>query len=208
MKEKIHSAETVAIAKEQLLSMLKPNSDYETYEFEILQEERKGLLGIGAREAEVRIKVEVDKTKKAKTVLERLLKTLGVQSEVKERGKRRDGVEFELAGEDADEFFQELGKARESFEFLLNLLINRGTSSRFFKARLSHIKRNPAREQFLKNQSVTLARQVLKEGREVSLPAMNSYERSLVHNAVRDMEGVMTESEGRGPDRHVVIKPA
>ncbi len=42
---------------------------------------------------------------------------------------------------------------------------------------------------------------------EVALPAMNSYERRLVHMELAVHPGVKTESAGEGKERYVVIKP-
>ena len=40
----------------------------------------------------------------------------------------------------------------------------------------------------------------------VALPPMSSYERRIVHLKVEQLDGVLSESEGDGWDRHVVIK--
>ncbi len=42
---------------------------------------------------------------------------------------------------------------------------------------------------------------------EVSLPAMNSYERRLVHVELAIHPEVMTESVGTGKERYVIVKP-
>ena len=34
---------------------------------------------------------------------------------------------------------------------------------------------------------------------------MNSYERRIVHNAVNEISGVVTKSEGEEPNRYIVI---
>lgn len=47
--------------------------------------------------------------------------------------------------------------------------------------------------------------QITKE--EVKLPAMNSYERRLVHNELSTRPDVKSESTGEGHDRCVVVKP-
>ncbi len=44
--------------------------------------------------------------------------------------------------------------------------------------------------------------------RPVPLKPMTPYERRVVHMALRDVPGVMSESEGVGPYRHVVIIPS
>ena len=35
---------------------------------------------------------------------------------------------------------------------------------------------------------------------------MNAYERLIVHNAIKDIDGIKTESIGEEPHRHIVIK--
>ena len=36
---------------------------------------------------------------------------------------------------------------------------------------------------------------------------MNSYERRIVHNALANIKGVTTISEGEEPNRHIIVKP-
>jgi len=52
-----------------------------------------------------------------------------------------------------------------------------------------------------------LAREVQKTKEEVRMDSMNSYERRLIHEALKDFKGIETESEGEEPNRAVVIKP-
>jgi spoIIIJ-associated protein len=51
------------------------------------------------------------------------------------------------------------------------------------------------------------ARRALEEGIEVSLKPMNAAERKVVHEAAKDVSGVRTYSEGKEPNRFVVISP-
>ncbi|PIU73555.1 hypothetical protein COS78_01695 [Candidatus Shapirobacteria bacterium CG06_land_8_20_14_3_00_40_12] len=51
-----------------------------------------------------------------------------------------------------------------------------------------------------------LSQKVLDTGKEVSMTSMSSYERRLCHMAIQDIEGVVSESEGEGEMRHIVIK--
>ena len=51
------------------------------------------------------------------------------------------------------------------------------------------------------------AKEVLKTKVPASLDNMTSYERRIVHNVLTDFKGIITESEGEEPNRHVVIKP-
>lgn len=51
-----------------------------------------------------------------------------------------------------------------------------------------------------------LAREVQKTKIDVKMDSMNSYERRLVHEILKDFKGITTESEGEEPNRCVVIK--
>ena len=51
-----------------------------------------------------------------------------------------------------------------------------------------------------------LAKEVQKTKIEIKMDCMNSYERRLVHEILKDFKGIKTESEGEEPNRYVVIK--
>ena len=52
-----------------------------------------------------------------------------------------------------------------------------------------------------------LAKEVQKTKEPVRMDSMNSYERRLIHEILKDFKGITTESEGEEPNRAVVIKP-
>lgn len=56
--------------------------------------------------------------------------------------------------------------------------------------------------------SKKLAKEVVQTQIEIKMDSMNSYERRLVHEVLKDFKGVKTESEGEEPNRCVVIKPS
>jgi spoIIIJ-associated protein len=51
------------------------------------------------------------------------------------------------------------------------------------------------------------AERALESGQAQSLEAMGALERKIVHDAVAEIEGVESGSEGEDPDRHVVVRP-
>jgi len=51
------------------------------------------------------------------------------------------------------------------------------------------------------------ARKAASTGERISLPAMNAYERRIVHTELAMRPDVMTESDGENRDRHVVVRP-
>jgi spoIIIJ-associated protein len=63
------------------------------------------------------------------------------------------------------------------------------------------------RERLIAELARAAAKKVANTKAEVSLPAMNSYERRLVHMELAVHPEVKTESAGEGKERYVVIKP-
>jgi predicted RNA-binding protein Jag len=51
------------------------------------------------------------------------------------------------------------------------------------------------------------AQEAMQTGQKVVLPPMSSYERFVIHEALKGKEAVKTHSEGEGEERHVVLEP-
>ncbi len=52
------------------------------------------------------------------------------------------------------------------------------------------------------------AEKVLKTGDPVVMPYLGNYERFVIHNYLKDFDGIETKSVGEGPDRRLEIKQA
>src|SRR4051812_23677008 len=63
------------------------------------------------------------------------------------------------------------------------------------------------REQALQRQAEQAADKAVTTGRPVALDAMSATERKVVHEFLKDREGVETYSEGTEPNRHLVVAP-
>jgi predicted RNA-binding protein Jag len=63
------------------------------------------------------------------------------------------------------------------------------------------------RDPELEQKARATAERVRDSGQEVTLPAMGSKERWIVHNAIRDIEGVTSTSVGEGDQKRVKILP-
>ena len=63
------------------------------------------------------------------------------------------------------------------------------------------------RESTLKKLAENLSQKAIRMGRKIQLEPMNPYERRIIHSATTDIEGVKTESEGKEPNRYIVIIP-
>ena len=63
------------------------------------------------------------------------------------------------------------------------------------------------RERLIVELAKAAARKALLNKTEIKLPAMNAYERRLIHVELATRPDVKTESEGLGVERGVVVKP-
>jgi spoIIIJ-associated protein len=64
------------------------------------------------------------------------------------------------------------------------------------------------RERLLHADADDAAEDVLRTGRDVELDPMPPAERRVVHEYLRDRDGVATHSEGDEPDRYIVVTPS
>lgn len=64
------------------------------------------------------------------------------------------------------------------------------------------------RKKRLESMAIKIAKEVKSTNIETTLENMNSYERRIIHNVLKDFYGVTTESIGDEPNRHIIIKPS
>ena len=63
------------------------------------------------------------------------------------------------------------------------------------------------REATLNKLADNLAQKAIRLGKKIKLEPMNPYERRIIHAALSDRDDVKTESEGKEPNRYIVIVP-
>ena len=63
------------------------------------------------------------------------------------------------------------------------------------------------REATLNKLAENLAQKAIRLGKKIKLEPMNPYERRIIHAALSEREGVSTQSEGKEPNRYIVIVP-
>ena len=92
----------------------------------------------------------------------------------------------------------------------LELLVRQMLQSKYnihFSVSLDVENYKAKKEKNLERMARGIAKEVAKTKVEAKLDNMTSYERRIVHNALTNFKGVITESEGEEPNRHIVIKP-
>ncbi len=63
------------------------------------------------------------------------------------------------------------------------------------------------RENTLNKLAENLAQKAIRLGKKIQLEPMNPYERRIIHAALSEREGVSTVSEGKEPNRYIVVVP-
>ena len=63
------------------------------------------------------------------------------------------------------------------------------------------------REATLNKLAENLAQKAIRLGKKIKLEPMNPYERRIIHAALSEREGISTASEGKEPNRYIVIIP-
>lgn len=97
------------------------------------------------------------------------------------------------------------GETLDALQYLTSLAANTGNG--YQKVTLNIGNYREKREQTLISLAKRVSAQVVNSGRSRTLEPMNPYERRIIHTAVQDIEGVVSNSIGEGSGRRVVISP-
>ena len=139
-------------------------------------------------------------------ILGYLIAAMNVDVEAYVLDDLRDGsIVFEIEGADAGLLIGRRGETLRDLQFIVRMLVNRQLKQR------ANIIIDVERYQLRRTQKLhTIAESAARaasRGRARSLDPMTPEERRIVHIALSDNPEVVTESEGQGPERHVVVKP-
>lgn len=132
-----------------------------------------------------------------------LLDAFGLEGEVTTRVDG-DIVYVDVAGEQTEALIGTKGVILNAVLELCRTMVHR-QSQAGARLRLDIGGYGERRREALRIYAGRLAARVLEEGGEVMLEPMNAADRKVVHDAVADMEGVRSYSEGEDPGRSVVI---
>ena len=179
----------------------------EELQYEIIEQPKKGFLGIGNVDAKLAVKYEESPTDRAKDFLAAFISNLGfsdveITSEILEDGD----IFFNLKGENLGLVIGRHGEILDSLQYLTNLAANRQEKD-FVRVLVDIENYRDRRAETLKALSHKVAARVIKNQRSVSLEPMNAYERRIIHSEVQDIEGVVTFSIGTGDERRIVVAP-
>ena len=118
-----------------------------------------------------------------------------------------DRLEVDLAGEDVDWCFADDGEFVLAVEHLLPRMI-RSLSGEAVAVRVDCENFHEIREERLRSLAQRVADEVRRKGRPRVLEPMNPADRRIIHVTLADDPGVVTESEGDGYFKRIMVRPA
>jgi len=197
------TARTIDEAIELALAEL--NITREQAEIEIVDEGSKGFLGIGKKEASVRVKAKKTPQELAINFLKSLTISMNVLANV-EVSKAAKNLNIEISGENMGILIGKRGATLDAIQYLTNLVANKGEGE-YVNIILDIENYREKRKKSLEILAKNLARKAKATGKSVSLEPMASNERRIIHFALEGDKAVKTFSQGEDPRRHVVIAP-
>ena len=97
------------------------------------------------------------------------------------------------------------GTTLDSIQYILSLIINKHSDS-FVRVIVDSSGYREKRKNTLISLAEKTANRALRTGRPARLEPMNAHERKIIHEALKDFEGVFTHSEGQEPNRRIVVQ--
>lgn len=178
-------------------------------EFEVLEEAKKGFLGMGAAPAKVKVTYIFKPLEAARSFAETLIKDMGIVATVTIHDDGNGEALLTISGEDAGTLIGHHGDTLDSLQYLINLAANKKETDERKYTRISVDIENyrEKREETLKKLARHMAEKVKRTGRNVVLEPMNAYERRIIHSEVQGIEGVSTNSVGMEGNRRVILFP-
>lgn len=186
-------------------AIIQLGTSIDNVEYEVVEKESKGLLGMFSRPAKIRIKIKYSVELAAKTFLDKVFKAMNIDARAEVTyEKDQDNVTINVVGNDMGVLIGKRGQTLDSLQYLTSLVINKNSEG-YLKVKLDTENYRERRKETLENLAKNIAMKVKKTHKTVSLEPMNPYERRIIHSALQNDKYVETHSEGEEPYRKVVI---
>ena len=201
--------EAVAIGAAQL------GAEVAEVEYTVLEDARKGFLGMGATPARVEVSfTEADaqpaSNEAAMIFLNTLIEDLELNVEASCERDDEGVLRMDVRGENAGVLIGHHGDTLDALQYLCSLAANRKDDEKrpYTKVTLDVEGYRAKREATLRALARRTAAKVKKYRRSVTLEPMNPYERRIIHSELQGFDGVTTYSVGQDSGRRVVVSLA
>ena len=233
-KTVIKTGKTVDEAIEAALSELGCTKEQAT--IEVVEEGTEGgFLGLGRKDAEVKVTFNSDETTEAASApvesedtyycddesfegdavseaedaaanfVAEVLSGIGIHGNM-DSYREDDTIFISVTGSDCGAAIGRHGETLEAISYMTNLIANKHSEQRVH-VYLDVGGYRKHREQVIKGLADKAVSRVRRSGRKVTMEAMSPAERRIVHSYLQGVNGVTTHSEGVEPNRCVVVTP-
>jgi spoIIIJ-associated protein len=214
------TGETVGEAKWKALRDLErmaPGLDKAGVHFQVVSEGERGLLGVGYTPARVIARIaadsvatrepelhadESDAGTRVRGIVERVVGAMGIDARVSVRETQEDIV-VTCAGDDLGLLIGKHGQTIDALQSVTNAALFRSGAGK--PVTIDAAGYRDRRRTTLEGIAMRAAEQAMQEGGRVLLEPMTSVERKVVHEHLKELDGVETSSEGAEPNRYVVV---
>ncbi len=204
-KEIIYTGKTV----EEALAKAEAELVGVELEYEILELPKKGILGIGAAPAKIKVSYAQGGEDDALDFINTLIRNMELDLVAELSDKEDGGKLINISGENSGLLIGHHGETLDSIQYLANLAANK---KHFGEEKEDYVKitvdienYREKREETLRALARRMAGKVQKYKKSVTLEPMNPYERRIIHSEIQGIAGVSTTSVGQDSNRKIVI---
>jgi spoIIIJ-associated protein len=181
----------------------------EQFKVEVVSEGRPGILGMGSRDAVIRVSSttlpEEDAVGQVTEILGRLLGLMGVEGKI-EVVSAELPLQVNVKGDDLGILIGRRGQTLGALEYVTKLMVVQRMKT-WLPLTVDVAGYKKHRRDSLEKLALYLAEQVKSRRHSVPMEPMPADERRIIHLALADHPDVKTESIGEGENRKVVILP-
>ena len=188
----------------------------ENADIRVLEEGKKKLFSSVKARVEIAVKQQVEESvpvasevlsdgERTVAFLEGLFKILGITA-VTELVSEDEKVEINVVSTGSKSVIGKRGETLDAIQTLAGAVANTGRE-KYKRVVVDCENYRENREVTLNKLAGNLAEKAMRLGKKIKLEPMNPYERRIIHSALSSYEGVKTESEGKEPNRYIVVIP-
>lgn len=181
----------------------------EEAEYEVLEQPVKKTFGLfGGSPAKVRVFLKEKRPPElAAAYIEEVVRMMGVaDATVTIRSENEADSELAIDGSDISMVIGHRGETLDALQYLACLVANTEKNG-YHRVSLDVGDFREKRKETLENLGRKMANKALRTNKVCTLEPMNPYERRIIHGVVQTIDGVVSWSDGKEYNRHIVIGP-
>ncbi len=196
------------------LGLAKLNVAREDVEITVLEEGKKKLFGsvkakvqIGVNDEETSEECENGATdgERAVEFLKGLFEVLKINADVT-LVNEDEKIEINVSAQNTTKIIGKHGETIDAIQTLASAVANTGRD-KYARVVVDCENYRETREATLERLAENLAQKAIRLQKKIMLEPMNPYERRIIHAKLSEYEGVKTTSEGKEPNRYIVVVP-